>query len=278
MAHMVPTLLTVLAADTWKEFPPYRVVRAFVAWLGSWRRVIFFGALALVMVLSPATYDRTNRSMIARQIYVTTWQILPWFTLLSSLISVVLIRVVVVSAVSYGLAAFALEMVVRILVLEFIPLVAALFVTMRSALAAKPAVSGIYIPRDLGGLGGLTTERIRDELVPRVIAYAFSVLTMIVVSGILALILSYIGVYGFSRFGLPKFARTVGQVFDLAVTVGFALKVIFFSLAVAVIPVAASLDRRDSDRNDAGALQPGTVRMFMALFFIEGLSLVLRYV
>ena len=272
------TLLTALATDTWRDFPPYRLVRAFVVWLGSWRRVIFFGALAMVMVLSPATYDRTNRSMIARQIYVTTWQILPWFTVLSSLISMVLIRVVVVSAVSYGLAAFALEMVVRILVLEFIPLVAALFVTMRSALAARPAVSGIYIPRDLGGLGGLTTERIRDELVPRVIAYAFSVLTMIVVSGILALILSYIGVYGFSRFGLPQFARTVGQVFDLAVTVGFALKVIFFSLAVAVIPVAASLDRRDGDRDDASALQPGTVRMLLALFFIEGLSLVLRYV
>lgn len=279
MADMMrPTLLTDLAADTWKEFPPYRLVRSFAAWLGTWRRVVFFGALALVMVLSPATYDRSNRSMIARQIYVTTWQILPWFTLLSSLISVVLIRVVVVSALSYGLAAFALEMVVRILVLEFIPLVAALFVTMRSALAAKPAVAGIYIPRDLGGLGGLTTERIRDELVPRVIAYAFSVLTMIVVSGIVALILSYIGVYGFSRFGLPQFARTVGQVFDLAVTVGFALKVIFFSLAVAVIPVAASLDRRDNDRDNASALQPGTVRMLMALFFIEGVSLVLRYV
>ena len=273
-----PTLLTALATDTWRDFPPYRLVRAFVVWLASWRRVIYFGALAMVMILSPATYDRTNRSMIARQIYVTTWQILPWFTVLSSVISMVMIRVVVVSAVSYGLAAFALEMVVRILVLEFIPLVAALFVTMRSALAARPAVSGIYIPRDLGGLGGLTTERIRDELVPRVIAYAFSVLTMIVVSGILALILAYIGVYGFSRFGLPQFARTVGQVFDLAVTVGFALKVIFFSLAVAVIPVAASLDRPNQDRDDATALQPGTVRMLLALFFIEGLSLVLRYV
>lgn len=278
MAHMPPpTPLTALVTETWNDFPPYRLVRAFVVWLGSWRRVIFFGALALVMVLSPVTYDRTNRSMIARQIYVTTWQILPWFTLLSSVISAVMIRVVVVSAVSYGLAAFALEMVVRILVLEFIPLVAALFVTMRCALAARPAVSGIYIPRDLGGLGGLTTERIRDELVPRVIAYAFSVLTMIVVSGIVALILSYIGVYGFSRFGLPQFARTVGQVFDFSVTVGFALKVIFFSLAVAVIPIAASLDRRDQGVDDASALQPGTVRMFMALFFIEGLSLVLKY-
>lgn len=261
-----------------KQLPPYRLGRELVRWLAGWRRVIFFGALAVVMVLSPFTYDRTNRNMIARQIYVTTWQILPWFTLLSSLISLVLIRVVVVSAVSYGLAAFALEMVVRLLVLEFIPLIAALFVTMRCALAARPAVVGIYIPRDLDGLGGLATERIRDELVPRVIAYAFSVLTMVVVSGIVALILSYFSVYGFSRFGLPQFARTVGQVFDLAVTAGFALKVVFFSLAVAVIPIAASLDAPDEDPDDGSALQPGTVRMLMALFFIEGLSLALKYV
>ena len=219
-----------------------RWVSRFVEWLAGWRRVIFFGALSVVMVLSPATYDRSNRQVIARHIYVTTWQILPWFTLLSSAISLVLIRVVVVSAVSYGLAALALEMVVRVLVLEFIPLVAALFVTMRCALAARPVVAGIDIPRDLDGLGGRTTERIRDELVPRVIAYAFSVLTMIVVSGIVALILAYFGVYGFSRHGLEPFARTVGQVFDLAVTAGFALKVLFFSLAVAVIPIAASLD------------------------------------
>ena len=261
-----------------QQFPSYRLARAFVAWLDSWRRVIFFGALAVVMVLSPSTYDRANRHTIARQIYLTTWQILPWFIVLSSLISAVMIRVVVVSAVTYGLASFALEMVVRFLVLEFIPLVAALFVTMRSALAAKPAVTGIYIPRDLDGLGGIATERIRDELVPRVIAYAFSVLTMVVVSGIIALILSYVSVYGFSRFGLPQFARTVGQVFDLSVTAGFALKVVFFSLAVAVIPIAASLDKRDAASGDASALQPGTVRMFMALFLIEGLSLLLKYV
>ena len=66
MARMVPShLQTALAADTWKDFPPYRLVRAFVAWLGSWRRVVFFGALALVMMLSPVTYDRINRSTIA---------------------------------------------------------------------------------------------------------------------------------------------------------------------------------------------------------------------
>ena len=271
-------IMGAMSTSTMGQFQSKRFVGAFIAWLAGWRRVVFFGALALVMVLSPATYDRANRSAISRQIYVTTWQILPWFTLLSSLISLVLIRVVVVNALNYGLGHFALEMVVRVLVLEFIPLVAAIFVTMRCALAVRPPVAGIYIPRDLDRLGGMATERIRDELVPRVIAYAFSVLTMVVVSGIIALILAYFGVYGFSRFGLAQFARTVGQVFDLAVTAGFALKILFFSLAVAVIPVAASLDEPDVHEDDATGLPPGTVRMLMSLILIEGLSLVFKYV
>jgi phospholipid/cholesterol/gamma-HCH transport system permease protein len=231
-----------------------------------------------VMMLSGSTYDAANRHAIARQIHLTTWLILPWFTVLSSLVSIVLVRIVVMTALSYGLAQFALELVVRVLVLEVIPLIAALYVTLRCALAVKPAVSGLHIPRDLGYLGGADTDRIRDELVPRVISYAFSVLTMVVVSGAVALVMAYLGVYGFTRWGLDPFARTVGQVFDPAVTFGFGLKVLFFSLAVAVIPIAASLDEADRDADEPRAAQPGTVRLFLALIVIEGLSLAVKYI
>ena len=257
---------------------PHRLGAVFLAWLASWRRVFFFGALALVMVFSRVTYDRANRAAIARQIHLTTWQILPWFTLLSALISLVLIRIVVVTAQNYGLSQYALEMVVRVLVLELIPLVAALFATLRCALAVNPPVTGIYIPRDLNGLQGDDTERIRDELVPRVIAYAFSVLTMAVVSSLVALVLAYLGVYGLSPWGLGGYTRTVGQVFDVAVTLGFLLKTLFFSMAVAVIPIAASLDAPSQNLDMATSVQPGTVRLFLALVLIEGLSLTVKYV
>ena len=255
-----------------------RLGAAFLAWLAGWRRVFFFGALALVMAFSRATYDPINRTAIARQIHLTTWQILPWFTLLSALISLVLIRIVVVTAVNYGLSQYALEMVVRVLVLELIPLVAALFVTLRSALAVNPSVSGINIPRNLDGLAADDTERIRDELVPRVIGYAFSVLTMAVVSSLVALVLAYLGVYGFSPWGLPGYTRTVGQIFDIAVTLGFLIKTLLFSLAVAVIPIAASLDTPSQTLDGAVPVQPGTVRLFMALVLVEGLSLTVKYV
>ena len=89
-------------------------------------RVVRFGSLALVVALSPSTYGPAVRTATARQICLCTLPVLVWFTLLSTLISLVLIRIVFVTAVSYGLSQYALEMVVRVLVIELIPLAAAL--------------------------------------------------------------------------------------------------------------------------------------------------------
>jgi hypothetical protein len=61
---------------------------------------------------------------------------LAWYGVLSALVSLVLIRIVVVTSQSYGLSRFALEMVVRVLVLELIPLCAAAFVALRTTLPA----------------------------------------------------------------------------------------------------------------------------------------------
>ena len=263
--------------DTANQFTPGRLGRALVAWLADWHRVFMFGAMALVMVAAPATYDAVNRATIARHVYLTTWRILPWFTLLAGVVSWALIRVVLVTSLHYGLAKFALELVVKVLVLEVIPLFAALYVAMRNALSTRAGVGNITLPRDLDVLGGDATDRIRDELVPRVIAYGFSVLTMVVVSGFLTLLLAYLSVYGFSRWGLPEFERSVGQAFDSVAALSFAIKGVFYSLAVAVIPIAASLNTTASAAEQASRLQPGTARLLMALFAIEGLSLAVRF-
>jgi phospholipid/cholesterol/gamma-HCH transport system permease protein len=100
---------------------------------------------------------------------------------------------------------------------------------------------------------------------------------MAVVSSLVALVLAYTGVYGLSPWGLANYTRTVGQVFDLTVSLGFVLKTLLFSLAVAVIPIAASIDRAGLPP-EPDAVQPGTVRLFLALVLIEGLSLAVKYI
>mgnify|MGYP001589831532 CR=1 FL=1 len=249
-------------------------VRNFMRGAASWWHMLHFGAIVLVMALSPSTYNRANRAATSQYIYTSTWQVLPWFTALAALLSLVLIRIVVVTALSYGLSQYALQMVVRVLVLELIPLSAALFVALHAGLVFNAGAPGNARPID-ATTPRLSLQRLRRELVPRVLASAFSVLTLAMLSSVIALVLAYLSVHGLSLWGLPGYTRTVGQVFDPAITLGFVLKTLLFSLAVAVVPVAASLDPYQLATNST--VQPGAVRLFLVLLLIEAASLAVKY-
>lgn len=248
----------------------------FMRTLSSWWHMLHLVGIALAMGVSPSTYHRANRSATYRYIYSGTWQILPWFTVLSTLLSLVLIRIVLVTALSYGLSRYALEMMVRVLVLELIPLSAALFVALRAGLA----FNGAQLPATAAGQTATAPDiaQLQLDLVPRVIASAFSVMSLATVSGMIVLLLAYINVYGVTPWGLLDYTRTVGRVFDPAVTLGFALKTLLFGLAVAVIPTAAILESARRNTTLSSTLQPGATRLLFVLVLIEVGALAVKYI
>lgn len=254
--------------------PPSRWPDAVLRQLLSVWFMLQLGAVVLVMALTPSTHTSLFRAATARQMVLSTWQVLPWFTSLAALLSLVLIRIVVVTALSYGLSHYALQMVVRVLVLELIPLSAAMFVALRSGLAFSASATSGAAAQRIRSIRDLNLEHLRSELAPRVLADAFSVLTLAMVSCMVALVLAYLTVYGLSPWGLPGFTRTVGQVFDVAVSLGFMLKVCLFSLAVAVVPLAASLEAPPT----SSTMQPGAVRLFLVLLMLEAAMLMVKYI
>ena len=250
------------------------------SWSVSWWHVLHAGALVLVLALSPSTYTRSSRAALARQIWHGTAPLLPWFALLSALVSVVIIRIVVVTALSYGLTQYALEMVVRVLVLELIPLTAALFVALRATVPAGGELTAMHASGALHAQEKAGADPLRHELLPRVVAGMFAVLLLAAVSCIITMALAYVAVYGFSLAAFAGFTRTLGRIFNPGVALIFALKTVFFSFAVALIPVAAFL------RGPQSAVAPGSraspeldslVRLFAAILVIEATSLVGNY-
>jgi phospholipid/cholesterol/gamma-HCH transport system permease protein len=230
------------------------------------------GALVLVLALSPSSYTAAHWRTLAAHIHTSTWQVLGWFTALAALLSLVLIRIVVVTALSYGLSQYALQMVVRVLVLELIPLYAALFVALRIGLATGGRRHSTAPP--LRHIRELDMSQLVTQLTPRALADAFAVLTLAMVSSALVLVLSYLSLHGLSPWGLPGFTRTVGQVFNLQVSLGLILKVLMFSWTVAIVPMAASL----LAPGGSGRMQAGSSALFACLFFLEAGSLAIKYI
>ena len=251
--------------------------RAALDWFRGWWRIIHLGAVLLVLALSPSSYREPERAAMARHIAVGTAPTLLWFTLLSSLISLVLIHIVVVTAASYGLSQFALQMVVRVLVLELIPMTAAVFVAVRITLPDGREIARMRARGELDALRARGIDPVRHEVLPRVMAGVFAVLMLAAVAGVVTLVLAYLSVYGFTTGGFGRYTRTVGQVLSPAVTLIFAMKTLPLSLAVALRPVASALYDLPRLRSRTSAELQALVRLFLVMLLIEAASLVGNY-
>jgi phospholipid/cholesterol/gamma-HCH transport system permease protein len=252
------------------------LVRAFVRWLHNWWRIAELGAQLLSLALSPSSYSADYRHALLRHIYLGTAPSLLWFTVLTTLLSLVVIRIVLVTSVSYGLTQYALEMVVRVLVLELIPLTAALFAALRCTIPRASEVAALRA-------SGSWDARLRDgdpmlmEVLPRVTAGIVCALLLAAISCGVTLLLAYLAVYGFTSAGFAAYTRTVGHVFGPGVALVFGLKIAALALAVALLPVASVLIGPARAKAGTSAELQGLVRMFFVVLLIEGASLVGNY-
>jgi phospholipid/cholesterol/gamma-HCH transport system permease protein len=254
-----------------------QIGRAPLRWLQGWWRILFFGAALLVLAMTPASWTREPRAALLRHIYLDTAPILAWFTALCALLTLVITRIVVVTALSYGLSQYALEMVIRVLVLELIPLTAALFVALRCTIPNGAALAEMRRVGRFDELQRRGVDPVTALVLPRVLAGIFSTVTLAALSCVVALVLAYLAVYGVTSAGLPGYTHVFGRVFGPSVALIFALKTLFFSLAVSVIPMASGLYDIDSGGSHASAALQGLVRMFAVLLVLEAGSLAGNY-
>ncbi|GAB1390827.1 MAG: hypothetical protein AMXMBFR78_31450 [Rubrivivax sp.] len=271
------------ASAPWSVLPAALRRQALAGW-----RTLRLGALALALALSPSTYRSPWRQPLAAQLVRAVLPLLPWFALLAAIASLVVIRIVLVTAQSYGLSQYALGMLVRVLVLELIPLSAALAVALRVTMpmaaelaAARAAASRARRAGDARAASptawtATPLQALRLQFAPRVLAGAFAVLLLALVSSLLALLLAYLLAHGFTPYAFARFTRLVGQIFDPVVSLVFVLKTGALALAVSVVPLAAAVQGRAGAAADA-VVERGAVRLFVLVLAIEILALMGNY-
>lgn len=259
-----------------QQLDPVRWSRSPLRWLLGWWTVAQFAAQMLVLMMSPSSYRRGQRPVIYQQLHASTVPLLSGFVALSALLSLVIIRIVIASAAAYGLSQYALDVLVRTLVVELLPLLVALYVALRFTMPSGEQIADLRQQGALHALWRAGGDPARDLLLPRVLAGVFAVIFLAALSAVMALLMTYVSLYGFTTWGFAAYTRDVGQVFTPAATLILGLKAFFFSLVVAILPIApnprydgAPLRRRDE------ISQLG--RLFALILLIEVLSLVGNY-
>jgi len=233
---------------------------------------------AVRYLLHPSTWNRATFDVVVKQVYFTAVQILPLFLTYALLIAWLLISIILNTARNFGLVEFATEMSIRVLTLELMPFLAALFIALRSGSAINTEVALMRVNNELDALEHCQVSPMQFEFLPRLIGGVMSMLTLAGIASLSALVLAYVSIYGFSLAGMDPFNQTAAQIFTPLVMGGFALKGVLFGLAVTLIPINAGLETPKKLFMVPVSVLRGMMRVFFAIVAIEGASLALQYI
>lgn len=246
--------------------------------------VVQQAAMLAVLLLSPSTYaaHRTRRRFAVR-IYRSTTRGLVTFLLLSTGLSGVLVQLIASTMRAYGLAPLALEGIVRVLLLELLPLLAAVFVLVEVTL---PAAALLSLRRAGSGRQGGRLQTLQENgpdalrwaALPRALAGMLAPLALCMVASWIALALAYLTLYGATPWALQGFAHVLGGVFEPVVAVVWLLKTIGLGVASSLLPIAAAITPPHGQWVDPIDLTLTTlVRSGALLLLIELVSLLAVY-
>ena len=240
--------------------------------------IFAFLAKALLLLLDRNTWNRATFDVVIKQVYFTAVQILTVFLGYALVISWLIITIILTTARDFGLTEFASEMTIRVLVLELLPFLTALFIALRSGSAINTEVALMQVNNELDALAHCKVPPMQFEFLPRLIGGVISVITLAGLAGLLALLLSYLSIYGLSMAGFEAFTQIIAKVFNLKILIGLIAKCALFGLAVTLIPVTAGLETPKKLFMVPVSVLRGMMRVFFAIVAIEVVSLALKYI
>jgi phospholipid/cholesterol/gamma-HCH transport system permease protein len=233
---------------------------------------------AFLALLNRNTWNRATFDVVIKQVYFTAVQILTVFLAYALVISWLIITIILNTARDFGLAAFASEMTIRVLVLELLPFLTALYIALRSGSAMNTEIALMQVNNELEALEHCKVPPMQFEFLPRLIGGVVSVVALSGLACLLALLMAYLSIYGLNAAGFAPFTRTITKIFDFQIVAGLIFKCALFGLAVTLIPITAGLETPKKLFMVPVSVLRGMMRVFFALVVIEVVSLALKYI
>ena len=226
-----------------------------------------------VRAVMPGTYNPAVRLVVTRQIYFTAVQILPLFLGMALVFGTGVVGAAVAGILRLDLADQAGRLVVDLLVLELAPLMTALFVGLRSGAAINAEMATMVQTGELRTLELFGIERATYLLLPRLIG---TVVAVTLLTGLFASVVvtsAYLALFLYVQTGLTAYMAAVIDAVTGAVAALLLAKSLILGFLVAFIPFYSGLHAPPAMTGIPVAVLRGMVRLFLALFLVELLTL-----
>ena len=235
-----------------------------------------FTFICIAHMLQPSSYNPAMRMVLTKQIYFTTVQIIPLFTTMAVLFGSVIIGVVIVLASEYGLQDQIGSIIITFVLDEFSPFFTALLISLRSSTAVNTEIAVMNVNNELNTLKRYKIDLIDYLFLPRIISGMISVVSLSILFAFIMLCSGYIFTLFYMNMDFHTYKYLLISAIELKDLLIMLMKSLAFGFVIMLIPIYSGLKTTNAYTAIPISVLNGMVKLFVAIFFIEVLSLLLQ--
>lgn len=244
----------------------------------SFRDTLSFASMIILKMFNKNSYSSATWMVLINQIYFTSVQILPLFIGISIILGSLLVGIVFQIIKTLGLAEYLGRILMGLVVTELSPFVTVLLIALRSSSAINAEIAVMKVNKELNTLDKFNIDVIDYLFLPRVIngvisvvllSFLFSILTL--TSGLLFSKL----IFGMSLDTYSNVLLISANFYDIIITL---IKCCTLGFFVTLIPIRFGLRATNDLTSIPISVLNGMVDVFIAIVFIEVLSLILIFI
>ncbi len=235
-----------------------------------------FTSLCLFHMLNPKSYNPAMRMVLTKQIYFTAVGIIPLFIIIAFLFGSVIIGVVISLATEYNLQDQIGSIIVTFVIDEFAPFFTALLISLRSGTAINTEIAVMSVNKELNTLKEYDIDIIDYLFLPRIISGIISVTSLSILFALIMLSSGYLFTLFYMNMDFHTYQFLLISAIEVKDITILLLKSVAFGFVTMLIPIYSGLTTGDSYSDIPISVLNGMVKLFIALFFIEVLSLLLQ--
>jgi phospholipid/cholesterol/gamma-HCH transport system permease protein len=244
----------------------------------SLRNTLTFAVQVVIRMLSLRTYNSASRMVFVNQFYFTSVQILPLFLFVAVIFGSMVNGIVFQVLKDLGLTDYLGPLLMGFVVTEIAPFVTVLLIALRSSSAINTEVSVMKVNGELRTLDMFNIDLIDYLFVPRIIT---GMLSVVLLSNLFSLVVIAVGflvsnvVFSTSFDAYVDILLTSADLLDMMILL---FKCATFGFFITLIPIHQGLTASHELTSIPIAVLNGMVKVFIAIFVIEVLSLVIRFI
>jgi len=235
-----------------------------------------FTFICLLHMLKPHSYNPAMRVVLTKQIYFTTIEIIPLFSIMAIFFGSIIIGVIISLATEYGLQESIGSIIITFVIDEFSPFFTALLISLRSGTAVNTEIAVMNVNKELNTLKEYKIDMIDYLFLPRIIGGMISVVSLSILFATIMLSSGYIYTMFYMNMDFHTYKQLLISAIEVKDLMFLLIKSMAFGFVTMIIPIYSGLSAKKSYTSIPISVLGGMVKLFVALFFIEVLSLVLQ--